>query len=116
MKIPNFNKPIEIKYDNKTKMFTAFADHEMGKFVSESETEELARESVIDLVAEKIIKKMLKEFDEKKLCPHCNFAGPIPLRTQSIKICTNCNREIEWELKEDESPVIEGGRAKPIIN
>ena len=45
-----------------------------------------------------------------KECPKC--AGPlVDLRSQNLRICSDCKAEYEWSLKPGQPPLITNNRA-----
>ena len=40
-----------------------------------------------------------------KICPECKSTALILLRSQNIKICSNCNKQIPWTLDPGQKPI-----------
>lgn len=51
-----------------------------------------------------------------KQCPHCGNRNLVLIRTQSVKICSDCNTTIPWLLDPGQKPIPEGARPKPRLS
>ena len=53
---------------------------------------------------------MNQEKQTAKKCPKCNNTFLILIRTQNMKICSDCDTIIPWYLEKDQEPLIKAQR------